>query len=134
GQRHGFTLDKKKAADEKPRYVIAVDTVANTITVSSDKVAACEKDVHLTDITWTYRFPAETEQLSAQTRYRQKPVGARLLGERVVFDEPIIAPAGQSLVLYRDDVCLGGGIIAPKEKASGLSTAPAVSSAMLPVQ
>ena len=31
----------------------------------------------------------------------------------ITFDEPHLAPPGQSLVLYENDMLVGGGVIAP---------------------
>ena len=57
------------------------------------------------------------ERITAQTRYRQKAIGARLELTSpdtfdLVFDEPVFAvTVGQSAVLYDGDRLLGGGVI-----------------------
>ena len=60
---------------------------------------------------------SSTLTLSAKTRYRQKDQDCQLNlktdgSAQVTFTEPqrAITP-GQYLVLYQDDICLGGGII-----------------------
>ena len=56
--------------------------------------------------------------LTVKVRSMAKPVPARLLGDRVVFDAPEygVAP-GQAAVLYAGDRVLGGGWIAQTEAA-----------------
>ena len=61
--------------------------------------------------------PTDPVRGAAKVRYRQKEQPVTLFplpdgGARLVFDEPLRAPApGQAAVLYRDDEVLGGGII-----------------------
>ena len=56
-------------------------------------------------------------KLQAKIRFRHKPANATVIKTdsdtfQVVFDEPQRAIAsGQSLVLYDDDILVGGGII-----------------------
>ncbi len=65
------------------------------------------------------------DRVYAQTRYRQKPMAAKLerTGETsfsLLFDEPILAIAkGQSAVIYDNNRLLGGGVI-----SEGLSVMP----------
>ena len=61
--------------------------------------------------------PAPGTRLAARTRYRQADApceSSAIEGERftLTFDAPLWAlTPGQSAVLYRDEVSLGGGII-----------------------
>ena len=61
---------------------------------------------------------AVLQRLGAKTRYRMKDAPCRLHANGddsfdAVFETPQWAPTpGQYLVLYADDVCLGGGVIA----------------------
>ena len=61
--------------------------------------------------------PATVKPLSAMTRYRMKPAPCRIGVEdgrrwQVDFLEPQWAPtSGQYVVVYDEDVCLGGGVI-----------------------
>lgn len=59
--------------------------------------------------------PSRRERARRANRYRQTLIPAELAmrGERaeVILKEPHYVPPGQSLVLYRGDRCLGGGVI-----------------------
>ena len=61
-------------------------------------------------------YPAE---VSVQTRYRETPIGATLTRDAsgavlCTLAEARIFSAGQSLVVYNGDECLGGGFITNK--------------------
>lgn len=112
GQRKGLGL-----AFPEPRYVCAIDAEANTVTIGKAEELNCWS-LKACDFNWTSgKAPDALVRCKAKTRYRQteQPAWAEVVGEGVVevtFDEPQqgIAP-GQSVVLYDDDVVLGGGII-----------------------
>lgn len=110
GQRHGFSLTAH-SPDTKPHYVIAKDIEFNTITVSPHKFPAHAKTtrVQLIDSNWIGALP--TGACVARYRYRQQLIPATLDGHGVLLSEPHYIPEGQSLVLYKDDRCLGGGIV-----------------------
>ena len=114
GERHGFTLFAT-GPDTRPHFVIAKDIKANTITVSTSKFpqGATKTIVALEDTNWIGKVrPGEC---SARFRYRQALIPATLslsgTTTEVTLHEPHYVPLGQSLVLYRGDVCLGGGVI-----------------------
>ncbi|MBI4087766.1 tRNA 2-thiouridine(34) synthase MnmA [Candidatus Kaiserbacteria bacterium] len=113
GQRHGFTVrSAQRSGDE--HYVVSIDTRANTITVSDNRLDVARKEIMVEQMHWItpQTLPLEA---SAQARYRETPVRVRVEdrgGEtHIVFAEPHLVSAGQSLVLYQDELCLGGGII-----------------------
>jgi tRNA-specific 2-thiouridylase len=112
GQRHGFSLSHE-TPDALPMYVVAKDTKRNTITVSSEKFPqhALKVILKLTDTNWIGALEPGTCQ--ARFRYRQTLIPAEVEngGELVVLAQPHYVPAGQSLVLYRGERCLGGGVI-----------------------
>jgi len=109
GERHGFRIHSK-STDALPRYVIAVNTEKNTITVSPDTQKALRTRAKLIDVNWV-QTPTRGAEYTAQARYREEPAICTVLNDVVTFKEPHLAPPGQSLVVYDGDICLGGGII-----------------------
>jgi tRNA-specific 2-thiouridylase len=116
GQRHGFTLTLPDQT-LTPHYVIKKDIKSNTLTVSSRPLKLAT-NTKITLIGINFRTTLEPkEQLLAQTRYRQQPFLVSLLQQTThtlmleVLSDTEGAAAGQSCVLYRDQVCVGGGII-----------------------
>ncbi len=112
GQRKGLGLYHSHLG----RFVVDIRGEDNTIVVGSremcyaDKLRA-HKASFLTDVD---KLPT---RVMAQTRYRQRPVKARLelLGDtsfELHFDEPTFAiTKGQSAVVYDGERLLGGGVI-----------------------
>jgi tRNA-uridine 2-sulfurtransferase len=111
GERHGFSTH-----NNVPQYVIGIDVERNMVHVSSRREDGGRISAAIKDATWSADVPEFPIRVEAQARYREKPFPTTLSEERgriiATFDEPRIAAAGQSLVLYKADVCLGGGIIA----------------------
>lgn len=121
GQRHGFTITQKSINDA-PYYVCSKDMTKNTITVSrqqelSEKEGGQFKVACLEEVSWVSAIPPEKEKgYQVRFRYRQPVSNARLSFEgvqtKVIFDHPTERfAAGQSLVVYDGDVCLGGGVL-----------------------
>jgi tRNA-specific 2-thiouridylase len=109
GQRHGFSLFAA-TPDTKPHYVIAKDVEFNTLTVSADKRPRGSATViELGEANWIGEAP--DGPCLARFRYRQELMPAHKQGDTITLTEPQYAPEGQSLVLYRGERCLGGGII-----------------------
>lgn len=112
GQRHGFSFED--AANEGAHYVVATDVEANTITVSPERSHAMKKEIFLKNIHWINETPAFPFETDAQARYHETPVRVRIESNdrvRVIFPEPHLISPGQSLVVYKDERCLGGGVI-----------------------
>jgi len=90
------------------RYALEVDPASRTVVVggAGDLLA---DSVDVTQPCWV-DGPVEG-RLEAQTSAHGEPVGATLEGGTVRFDAPQrrVAP-GQSVVFYRDDEVLGGGV------------------------
>lgn len=112
GQRHGFSVPHQ-GPDAPPHYVIVKDMAANTITVSKNKFppAAQGTNIALRDTNWigeVYSGP-----VMVRYRYRQELIPAELdaTSGTVTLHEPHYAPLGQSLVVYKQSRCLGGGVI-----------------------
>lgn len=110
GERHGFRVSAL-GANEGPRFVIGIDTQHNTITTSTDTTKALRTRVKMVNVSWVDERPKNGARLSAQTRYRETPIGCVFENDTVAFDVAHLAPPGQSLVLYDGDNCVGGGII-----------------------
>ena len=117
GERRGFVITTKTPHDA-PRYVIAKNMEANTITVSEHPHESSQgrtQRITISDISWT-RALSDADPLSCRFRYRQPSIPCTLEEKDsqsvVVFKEPVsFATPGQSLVLYTGEECLGGGII-----------------------
>ncbi|MBL4712381.1 MAG: tRNA 2-thiouridine(34) synthase MnmA [Gammaproteobacteria bacterium] len=123
GQRKGQGIGGLKYADEEPWYVVDKDLTNNVLRVAQghNHPAMFHNVLESGAINWISGTKPETsqinKQLTAKIRYRQSDQACELnmVDENkyiVHFDEPqrAITP-GQSIVLYQDDVCLGGGII-----------------------
>ena len=127
GERHGFIITKKSDR-EVPLYVVAKDIEKNTLTVApKNSKNQQESSVEKVWLSLQERpedflkriFPAGSgsdKKLSCRIRYRQEKIkckiGKEKEGIKVIFDRPQMGvSAGQSLVLYNGEVCLGGGII-----------------------
>lgn len=112
GQRHGFTLFAQTSA-MVPHYVIDKDIEFNTITVSPNRFPqdAQATEVTLSEINWIGDVSSGSYQ--ARYRYHQTLIPATLGADKktVRLPEPHYVPLGQSLVLYDNTRCLGGGII-----------------------
>lgn len=123
GQRHGFVITKK-TPEEAPYYVIAKDVAANTVTVAhraGEKTMppAPSRRLVIGGVNWIDGEPAADRVYQARFRYRQPLQECTL--ERmeesgqwaVKFAVPQeVAAAGQSVVIYDGEACIGGGAIA----------------------
>ncbi|MGK5498713.1 tRNA 2-thiouridine(34) synthase MnmA [Streptomyces sp. URMC 125] len=124
---YGFTVGQRKglrighpAPDGKPRYVLDISPVDNTVTVGP---AAALDVVALTAIRprWCGTPPSGPGTYTAQLRAHggETPVTAELVGGelRVVFTEPVrgVAP-GQAVVLYDGTRVVGSATIAATER------------------
>jgi len=108
GQRRGMGIGSKGAL-----YVVSVDTERNEIIAGEKKdlkaqglIAGCAN----------FFTRASSGKASAKIRYASGEVKCSFLSEgreiKVVFDENVEAiTPGQSVVLYRNETVLGGGII-----------------------
>jgi len=108
GQRHGFRL--LPIAGDGPYYVIGIDTKKNIVRVSRNVAVSKHAGAMLSDIHWINE-PLDEDMLTAAPRYHAKEVPVKIVGNKVYFAEPVQLTPGQSLVFYRGEECLGGGII-----------------------
>jgi tRNA-specific 2-thiouridylase len=113
-----YTLGTRIAldgAEAGPWYVVAKDFHKNTLTVSKKQFTeSVSKNILLRDTNW-FSEPHHETMYQAQYRYHGPKISGRYNAEKNMFSplEPLLEPiaAGQSLVLYENDECIGGGII-----------------------
>lgn len=119
GQRHGFTI-QKKSPDTPALFVVEKNVQDNTLIVApkyDDGGTHEETHVEVSDVSFTTGSMPDTFSCDARFRYRQPvfPVTVTKKTNKtvhVVFSKPQAYVAkGQSIVLYDENVCLGGGII-----------------------
>jgi tRNA-specific 2-thiouridylase len=121
GERHGFTINAAhKTPNDEAVYIISKDVTANTITVGVRKSQNQKgHGVLIKRVNWAGSIPTVGTQLQARTRYRQAlqdievvSVDEKNQSARVEFKtrQDTITP-GQSLVIYKGEECVGGGII-----------------------
>ena len=112
GQRKGLGL-----ASAAPLYVVDIDADRNRVIVGAP--AALERDrLVATEVNFiACDTPREPLRVQARIRHGHRPAPATVQvradgAAEVVFDEPqrAITP-GQSVVWYRDDLVVGGGVI-----------------------
>jgi tRNA-uridine 2-sulfurtransferase len=121
GQRQGLGIGGRKEGAGEPWYVAAKDLPSNTLTVvqGHDHPLLKRSRLRADDASWIGGGPPAptVDELGAKTRYRQADSACRMRVEadgafELDFSEPqwAVTP-GQSAVLYRNDECLGGGVI-----------------------
>ncbi len=109
GQRKGLGISYKH-----PLYVVKIDKENNRVILGSEK-ELYSKTIIITDTNILVDNIPNT--CSGKIRYKYNPVPCNIEvidnnTIKVVFEEPVkSATPGQSLVLYDNDICLGGGTI-----------------------
>jgi tRNA-uridine 2-sulfurtransferase len=120
GQRQGLGIGGRQNSDEAPWYVVAKDLPNNCLIVAQghDHPLMMSNTLEASQLHWVSGHPpAMPADYTARIRHRQ-PLQACTLAVmeqdriRVRFQQPqrAVTP-GQSIVIYRDNECLGGGII-----------------------
>jgi tRNA-uridine 2-sulfurtransferase len=113
GERRGFTITKKTPKD-KPYYVVDKNSKRNILIVSQNKNSdiSLSKNVYkIKKTNWINQTPKSGQIYTTQVRYHGEFWPCTVESSRVIFNKPVLATPGQSLVLYDGDVCLGGGVI-----------------------
>jgi tRNA-specific 2-thiouridylase len=119
GQRNGLGIGGRKDTSNEPWYVVGKDVVKNILFVAQGNETNWlhSKKLSASELSWVAgAAPGDEFACTAKTRYRQVDQHCRVTiheGEcRVEFDEPqrAVTP-GQSIVFYRGEECLGGGVI-----------------------
>ena len=133
GERHGFTITEKTSHDE-PYYIMAKDIKKNILVVSQ-KNKSTEYFVNfafgdkgqgthvsknilyiINDTNWINEIPKVNKKYSAQVRYHGEflPCKIKITNKgksEVIFEKSVLVASGQSIVLYDEDICLGGGVV-----------------------
>jgi len=120
GQRKGVGIGGMKDSAGEPWYVCAKDLANNELIVvqGRDHPLLLSRKLRAEDLAWVSgAAPQARSSYGAKTRYRQADAACRIdrIGDEdleVEFSAPqwAVTP-GQSVVLYREEVCLGGGVI-----------------------
>lgn len=112
GQRHGLDL-----GGGLPYYVVGKDMDKNEVYVTTDlnDQALWKKDVQLGAVHWINETPvAGTYHIRVRHRAPLIDADLTVTGDGVslrLHDDQRAIASGQSVVIYHDDVCLGGGIV-----------------------
>ena len=109
GQRHGLGL-----GGGLPYYVVGKDMEKNEVYVSRNLEAEnlWKKEIPLTRMHWINDNAQDGEQLKVRLRHQGALLDGYLEGDILCLDDAQRAvSSGQSAVLYRGEVCLGGGIV-----------------------
>ncbi len=113
GQRHGLGI-----GGSEPYYVAQKDVTANKLTVTTLEYRGLvyHTECPIRDIHWVGEAPKLPFRCHAKIRYQQPDQTCNIEktknGYKVIFDKPQFAVAsGQSVVFYKGDLVLGGGII-----------------------
>ena len=120
GQRQGLRIGGRRDGAGEPWYVAGKDLASNTLTVvqGHDHELLLKRNLAAADASWVSgSAPGADGEFAAKTRYRQADSSCELRGaDARAFELDFASPQwavtpGQSAVLYRGDVCLGGGVI-----------------------
>lgn len=120
GQRKGIGIGGTKNKPETPWFVLEKDLKRNVLIVGQgiDHPMLYKKQLTASQLNWiSGKAPDEIHTYQAKIRYRQtqEPCHVTFTSPdtmQVTFDYPQRAvTAGQSIVLYDNAVCLGGGVI-----------------------
>jgi tRNA-uridine 2-sulfurtransferase len=119
GERHGFVINKK-GTDDKPYYVTKKDIQKNILYVTQDIESLSSPLMYnLSSVVDNQNSLKKGEVIDVQIRYRGEVKRAEILSVdknqktaciKLLETDPSVAP-GQSVVFYRENVCLGGGIV-----------------------
>lgn len=119
GERHGFTI-KIKEDNEKPYYVISKNVTENTIVVSTSPLnnSSSKEDkstITIANTNWISNI-LDKDKYDSQIRYHGEFIKCelRIIEEKnavVIFGKDILVDKGQSIVVYDNEICIGGGVV-----------------------
>lgn len=116
GQRHGFKIFQK-SNEEQNYYVISKDLDKNTLIVSHSKKNKDSKIIRIKEINLIRERKLLKNEVEVRIRYRQPLQKATIMSQKDDYMELEFEKnqdsitEGQSLVIYKNNECLGGGII-----------------------
>lgn len=119
GQRQGLGIGGVAGGKEEPWYVADKDLINNVLIVvqGAEHPLLYKERLRAAQVHWINGAPPAAQfRCLAKVRYRQsdQPCEVEVKGDQLLirFDTPqrAITP-GQSVVLYQDDICLGGAVI-----------------------
>lgn len=118
GQRQGLKIGGLKNHSEAPWFVAKKDLQRNVLIVvqGTEHPLLYSKTLTVSDLFWINQPVTTPFSCHAKVRYRQPDQACRVEksehGYHIHFREPqrAVTP-GQSIVLYQDERCLGGGVI-----------------------
>ena len=120
GQRQGLGIGGQAGTNDEPWYVVGKDLENNRLLVAQghDHPLLFSDNLIAEELHWVTNAPEELPfRCAAKTRYRQLDQACTITSLdndvcHVEFDQPqrAVTP-GQSCVFYKDDICLGGGVI-----------------------
>ncbi len=108
GQRHGLDV-----GGGMPYYVVGKDMDKNEVYVSTNlnDEKLWKQSIKLKDIHWI-NDPPHDGIFTIRIRHRAPLISAKVSDDNLELDDAQRAvTSGQSVVIYDDDVCLGGGIV-----------------------
>ncbi len=120
GQRQGIGIGGTQQSSGEPWYVAQKNLATNELIVvqGQDHPLLFRPSLQAAQLSWTSGFaPKDDAKLSAKIRYRQMDQACQIHFQgsdllEVVFGIPQRAiTAGQSIVFYSGEECLGGGVI-----------------------
>ena len=117
GQRKGIGVGGIKNHEDKPWFVLDKDIKNNSLIISQQENKLFYKGkVRLRDINWINNTPDLNITYKARFRHGGKLVPVKVLMNNdecilIMEDEERAVTLGQSVVLYFNDDCVGGGII-----------------------
>jgi len=125
GERHGFTITKKTSEDKR-YYIVAKNLKKNVLVVSNYPLRPSDtspysrgrtgRGIRIENTNWISKVPDQSRRYIAQIRYHGEllPCQVKVFSKNkaeVVFDKPVLAASGQSIVIYSGAFCLGGGVV-----------------------
>ncbi len=111
GQRKGLRLSGG------PFYVLRKVMEKNELVVTQDEKKLARREVFFNNANFLSEITPPLD-IMAKIRYKSKSAEAKLYKEKIIFSslQRAVTP-GQSVVFYRNEKLLGGGIIVEKHKA-----------------